>query len=82
MSDFDNKINKLLKEYTGMSGMMNMSSDKLDPAPGWEYVHDEDEETANKDHDGDGEVESPEEEYKGVKDKAIKKSKKAKKAKK
>ena len=32
------------------------------------------EEKADKDHDGDGEVESKEDEYKGVKDKAIKKA--------
>lgn len=32
------------------------------------------EEKADKDHDGDGEVESKEDEYKGVKDKAIKKT--------
>ena len=37
---------------------------------------------AKKDYDGDGKLESPEKEYKGVKDKAIKSSKKSKKIKK
>jgi len=45
MAKFDDKINNLLNEFTtGMAGMMNMSSDDLKPAKGWEYVHDEDEE--------------------------------------
>lgn len=63
MAKFDDKINNLLNEFTtGMAGMMNMSSDDLKPAKGWEYVHDEDEEGKSKkkgatggkydDHDG------------------------------
>lgn len=75
MAKFDDKINSLLNEFTtGISGMMNMSSDNLAPAKGWRYAHDEDEEKATEDHDGDGEVESKEEEYKGSRDKAIKKA--------
>ena len=75
MAKFDDKINSLLNEFTtGISGMMNMSSDNLAPAKGWRYAHDEDEEKASEDHDGDGEVESKEEEYMGSRDKAIKKA--------
>ena len=45
MAKFDDKINSLLNEFTtGMSGMMNMSSDNLAPAKGWKYAHEEDEE--------------------------------------
>ena len=62
MAKFDDKINKLLNEFTtGMAGMMNMASDDLKPAKGWTYVHDEEEEDKKKkgdtggkydDHDG------------------------------
>jgi len=75
MAKFDDKINSLLNEFTtGMAGMMKMSSDNLEAAPGWKYVHDEDEEKASKDHDGDGKVESKKDEYMGSRDKAIKKA--------
>jgi hypothetical protein len=54
MAKFDDKINSLLNEFTtGMSGMMNMSSDNLAPAKGWKYAHDEDEEGKGKYDDGD-----------------------------
>ena len=57
MAKFDDKINSLLNEFTtGMAGMMNMSSDKLAPAKGWRYAHDEEEETGKYD-DGDGKKE-------------------------
>jgi len=57
MAKFDDKINSLLNEFTtGMAGMMKMSSDNLQAAPGWRYVHDEEEETGKYD-DGDGKKE-------------------------
>tara|TARA_B100000214_G_C23911230_1_gene601403 strand:- start:446 stop:1003 length:558 start_codon:yes stop_codon:yes gene_type:complete len=57
MAKFDDKINSLLNEFTtGISGMMNMSSDNLAPAKGWKYAHDEDEESGKYD-DGDGKKE-------------------------
>ena len=55
MARYDDLVNKLLKENLmnedissmGIGGMMNMSSDNLAPAKGWQYVEtpDEEEET-------------------------------------
>jgi hypothetical protein len=63
MAKFDDKINKLLNEFTtGMSGMMNLASDDLKPAKGWSYVHDEDEEGSKPDYldfDNDGDKKEP-----------------------
>ena len=63
MAKFDDKINSLLNEFTtGISGMMNMSSDNLAPAKGWRYAHDEDEEGRKPDYldfDNDGDKKEP-----------------------
>ena len=63
MAKFDDKINSLLNEFTtGMAGMMKMSSDNLEAAPGWKYVHDEDEEGSKPDYldfDNDGNKKEP-----------------------
>ena len=63
MAKFDDKINSLLNEFTtGISGMMKMSSDNLEAAPGWKYVHDEDEEGSKPDYldfDNDGNKKEP-----------------------
>jgi len=52
MARYDDLVNKLLKENLmnedissmGIGGMMNMSSDNLAPAKGWQYVEQPDEE--------------------------------------
>ena len=63
------------KDIAGMS--LDQVGDEFEDFYSVNYEYPSDfmqEEKADKDHDGDGEVESKEDEYKGVKDKAIKKA--------
>lgn len=64
MARYDDLVNKLLKENLmnedissmGIGGMMNMSSDNLAPAKGWQYVEQPDEEEETYDEGTLGQV--------------------------